>query len=260
MPLVLAVLQHGGHGDDVDANLRTLNQYAEQAANQGAGLLLTPEMFVTGYNIGDRVHEYARMPLVERIREIATSNGLSIAAGLPLPSESGTTNSVVLVDKNGELRARYDKTHLFGELDRRMFTAGAELPHTPVEIDGVRVSFLICYDVEFPEAVRTIARSGTELLLVPTAQMEPFSFIPAHLIRVRAWENQIYVAYSDRIGDEGELRYVGRSSIVGPSGDVLAAGSPSDPALLLAQIDPAAVVDAQQRNPYLADTRPELYL
>ncbi|MFB7845293.1 carbon-nitrogen hydrolase family protein [Microbacterium sp. NPDC056052] len=259
MPLTLAVLQHGGHGDDVDANLRTLDEYAERAATAGADLLLTPEMFVTGYNIGDRAGVHARLPLAERVGDIAARRRIRIAAGLPLPLHSGTTNSVVLLDEDGRVRARYDKTHLFGSLDRCMFAPGAALPDAPVEICGVMVSFLICYDVEFPEAVRAAARAGTELLLVPTAQMEPFAFVPEHLIRVRAWENQIYLAYADRIGQEGELRYVGRSSIVAPSGDVLAAGNASDPALLLARIDPAEVTAAQERNPYLADARAELY-
>ncbi|KZE88876.1 (R)-stereoselective amidase [Agromyces sp. NDB4Y10] len=260
MSLTIAGLQHAGVEGDVDANLAIIAEAAREASARGARLLVTPEMFVTGYNIGDRLAPLVADDLVDRVAAIAAEVGIAIAAGLPerLPG-GGIANAVVLVDEHGEEVVRYRKTHLFGALDRALFEPGDRLPD-PVELDGVRLSVLICYDVEFPETVRAAALAGVDAVIVPTAQMEPFGHIAERLIPVRAWENQIHVAYVDRSGSEGELRYVGLSSIVGPDGEVLARlGGTDESGLVIATIDPEATRRARAANPYLADRRPALY-
>ncbi|WP_375432978.1 carbon-nitrogen hydrolase family protein [uncultured Friedmanniella sp.] len=260
MSLVVAGLQHPGRSGDVEANLAVLDGAARDARARGADLLITPEMFVTGYNIGDRVAALADPGLVERVSRIAAGAGIAIVAGLPEPlATGGVANTAVFVDEHGLEVTRYRKTHLFADLDRALFVAGDVLPK-PVEHHGVRISLLICYDVEFPETVRAAARAGADLVIVPTAQMEPFAFIAETLIPVRAWENQVYLAYVNRSGEEGDLRYVGRSSIAGPSGRVLDAVPADQPeGLVLATVDPAVVAQARQQNPYLDDLRPDLY-
>ncbi|WP_255447219.1 carbon-nitrogen hydrolase family protein [Schumannella soli] len=256
----IAGLQHPGVPGSPAENLRVLERAAEQAAADGARLLVTSEMFVTGYNIGERAAEFAARPLEAELAGIAQRTGIALVAGLPLPAPGGvgTTNSLLLIDRDGRRVVRYDKTHLFGELDRAMFVAGDELAE-PVDFEGLRLGFLICYDVEFPETVRAAALAGADLVIVPTAQMEPYAFIAEHLLRVRAWENQVHLAYVNHSGAEGELRYVGRSSIVAPSGEVLAAAGPDDAELIIADIDVDAVPRARRDNPYLADRRPRLY-
>ena len=113
--------------------------------------------------------------------------------------------------------------------------------------------------MEFPENVRAHALAGTDLLLVPTAQMHPFQFVAESLVPVRAFENQMYVAYVNRCGPEGEFEFVGLSCLAGPDGVVRAragrgertAGRRGRPGGLSA----ARAAD----NPYLHDRRPELY-
>lgn len=138
-----------------------------------------------------------------------------------------------------------------------MFVEGPR-PFELVECNGLRIAMMICYDVEFPETVRAAALAGAQLVVVPTAQMEPFSFVADHLVRVRAWENQVYVAYVNFIGSEGELTYVGRSSVVGPDAIVRDARAHQE-GLVVAEIDPDAVALAQTRNPYSVDRRAALY-
>jgi predicted amidohydrolase len=240
MTLTLAGLQHDGVSGDVDANLAIIAEAAREAAARGARILVTPEMFVTGYNIGERLAPLATADLPE-----------------PLPT-GGIANALVLVDSDGSVLLRYRKTHLFGGLDRALFEAGDALPDA-VEIDGVRVSVLICYDVEFPETVRAAALDSADVVIVPTAQMEPYAHIAERLIPVRAWENQVHLVYVNRVGTEGELTYVGRSSIVAPAGEVLASLDGTTTGLLLATIDPEATRRAREENPYLADRRTDLY-
>lgn len=259
MTLTIAGLQHDGVSGDVDANLAIIAEAAREAASQGARLLVTPEMFVTGYNIGERLAPLATADLVDRVAAIAAEAGIGIVAGLPEPLPGGgLANALVLVDADGSVLLRYRKTHLFGDLDRSLFEAGDALPGI-VEIDSVRVSVLICYDVEFPETVRAAALGGADVVIVPTAQMEPYAHIAERLIPVRAWENQVHLVYVNRVGSEGDLTYVGRSSIVSPPGEILDSLDSTSTGLMIATIDPEATRRARQENPYLADRRPELY-
>lgn len=259
MTLTIAGLQHPGVPGDVDANLAIIADAARQAADKGARVLVTPEMFVTGYNIGAGLAPLAVPELVDRVAAVAIETGIAIIAGLPEPHPGGgITNSLVVIDRDGTELLRYRKTHLFGDLDRSLFVQGDTLPST-VELDGVTLSVLICYDVEFPETVRAAALNGADAVIVPTAQMEPYAHIAEQLIPVRAWENQIHVVYINRVGDEGDLTYVGRSSVVSPEGVTLAALGASDTGLLIATIDPEATRRARRENPYLADRRTDLY-
>ncbi|MFT4190052.1 MAG: carbon-nitrogen hydrolase family protein [Comamonas sp.] len=255
--LTIAVLQAAGAEANVEANIARMARAAHQAKAAGAELLITPEMFLTGYNIGDRLAPLVSGKLENQVQQLAREAGIALAVGTALPMGAGISNAVLLVDDSGTTLARYDKTHLFGELDRALFTAGSTLGPV-IEFHGVMLGFLICYDVEFPETVRALTLAGAELLIVPTAQMEPYAFVAEHLIRVRAWENQTAIAYANRVGTEGVLRYVGRSSIVGPDGTVLACADPASEALLIATIDAQAVRAARRQNPYLHDRRPEL--
>nr|BBJ55185.1 hypothetical protein SAVMC3_78140 [Streptomyces avermitilis] len=126
------------------------------------------------------------------------------------------------------------------------------------ELNGLRVGLMICYDVEFPENVRAHALAGTDLLVVPTAQMHPFQFVAQSVIPVRAFENQMYVAYVNRVGQEGEFEFVGLSTLAGPDG-VARARAGHGEELVFADADPAALAASREANPYLKDRRPDLY-
>lgn len=257
MKLSLFGLQTPGTPGDIDANLAELTAAARAAKAQGGEILVTPELFITGYNIGDLVFEYARLDLVGMVQKIAREEGIAIVAGLPEHEDGHFYNSAIFVDESGVELGRYRKTHLFGSLDRYSFTAGEQLVST-VDYRGIRIAMLICYDVEFPETARAAALEGAHLILVPTAQMVPFEFIAEQVVRSRAWENQIYVAYINHAGAESDLFYVGRSSIIDPYAAVLDSAV-EETRMLSAVIDTDIVDGAQRANPYLADLRPDLY-
>ncbi|MGW5051896.1 carbon-nitrogen hydrolase family protein [Actinokineospora sp. NPDC004072] len=253
----IAGLQTPSAPADVPANLAVLDQAAQAAADSGARLLITPEMFITGYDIGDAVHTLAHEDLVGPAAEIAARTGVGIVLGAPEHDGGAYYNSAYFIDDHGRVTARYRKTHMFGELDRRYFAPGEDLVCT-TEFHGLTIALLICYDVEFPEPVRAAALAGAHLVAVPTAQMTPFEFTADHLVRTRAWENQVYLAYINHDGAEGSLDYVGRSSIIAPNGDVLDRVE-HGARLLVADVRPEAVRQAQRDNPYLTDRRPGLY-
>ena len=267
MKLSLFGLQTIGTPEDVAANLVELRRAARAAKGRGGDLLVTPELFITGYNIGDRVFELAQDDLLSAVRAIARDEKLALLVGLPIhvPASVGSEpatperfyNCAVFIDETGAVLATYRKTHLYGSLDRYSFTPGDELVCT-VDYRGVRLALMICYDVEFAEVVRAAALAGAHALLVPTAQMSPFHYVAEQVVRVRAWENQVYVAYINHDGTEGDLDYVGRSSIVDPYATVLDSIEHGT-GLIGAVIDTDVVERAQRENPYLSDRRPTLY-
>ncbi|WP_425836237.1 carbon-nitrogen hydrolase family protein [Streptomyces fractus] len=255
-----ALLQSSGHPGSTAANLKVLDAAAGRAAAAGAGVLVTSEMFLTGYAIGDdvaRLAEAADGDAADAIAEIAHRHGLAVAYGYPERAGDAVFNSVQLISAVGARLANYRKTHLFGCFEREQFTPG-DRPVVQAEVNGLRVGLMICYDVEFPENVRAHALAGTDLLLVPTAQMHPFQFVAESVVPVRAFENQMYVAYVNRVGAEGEFEFVGLSTLAGPDG-VARARAGRGEELLFADADPDLLAASRAANPYLSDRRPALY-
>ncbi|MFJ2951069.1 carbon-nitrogen hydrolase family protein [Streptomyces sp. NPDC087226] len=255
-----ALLQSSGRPGSVGENLKVLDDAARRAAAAGAGLLVTSELFLTGYAIGDgipRLAEPADGDAADAIAESAARHGLAIAYAYPERDGERVFNSAQLISADGTRLANYRKTHLYGCYERDHFTPG-EQTVVQAELDGLTVGLLICYDVEFPENVRAHALAGTDLLLVPTALLHPFQFVAEHMVPVRAFENQMYVAYVNRVGPEGEFEFVGRSTLAGPDGVARTRGGAHEE-LLLADTDPVFLAASRAANPYLADRRPGLY-
>ncbi|MDX2932334.1 carbon-nitrogen hydrolase family protein [Streptomyces ipomoeae] len=256
----IALLQSSGRPGSVVENLKVLDEAAGRAAAAGAGLLVAPEMFLTGYAIGDgigRLAEPADGDSADAVADIAGRHDLAIVYGYPERDGDVVFNSAQLISADGARLANYRKTHLFGCFERDHFTPG-EQPVVQAELGGLTVGLMICYDVEFPENVRAHALAGTDLLVVPTAQMHPFQFVAESMIPVRAFENQMYVAYVNRVGREGEFDFVGLSTLAGPDG-IARSRAGRDEELVLAEADPALLVASREANPYLKDRRPGLY-
>ncbi|MER7839514.1 carbon-nitrogen hydrolase family protein [Streptomyces sp. NPDC096040] len=255
-----ALLQSSGRPGSTVENLKVLDEAAGRAAGAGAALLVAPEMFLTGYAIGDdiaRLAEPADGDCADSVAELAHRHGLAIAYGYPERAGDAVHNSAQLISADGTRLANYRKTHLFGGFERDHFTPG-EQPVVQAELNGLTVGIMICYDVEFPEPVRAHALAGTDLLLVPTANMHPFQLVAESLVPVRAWENQMYVAYVNRVGQEGEFDFFGLSALAGPDG-VARARAGRGEELVLADLDPALLAASREANPYLKDRRPGLY-
>ncbi|MGL1833647.1 carbon-nitrogen hydrolase family protein [Rhodocyclaceae bacterium SMB388] len=257
----IAICQTAGRSGGVEPNLDLLADAAAHAATQAVQLLIMPEMFLTGYHIGresvNRLAEPADGASTHRIDAIARDTGVAILYGYPERAGGEVFNAARLVDSSGNQCMNYRKTHLFGTVDRSCFSAGDS--HSPiVDIDGLRVGVLICYDLEFAENARLLALAGAELIAVPTAQMHPYAFVPQTLVAARAFENQVFVAYANRCGRERDFDYTGLSSIVAPDGSDLArAGDGED--LIVATLDKQCLADSRRLNTFLRDRRPELY-
>jgi predicted amidohydrolase len=258
----ISLLQHNPTPLDIDASLIRLEQAASESAAHGSSLLLTPECGITGYDMSNEDAQIAAFAkdsaIAKRIAQIARQYSIAIVYGFMELSGQQRYNSVQLIDDNGEILLHYRKTHLWGNLDQQLFSAGDKLPEV-VSYKGWRLSTLICYDVEFPETVRSLALAGAQLVLVPTALMQPFRFVAEQMIAVRAAENQIFLAYANLVGQERNTIYEGRSTVADPDGNLLTSASSYKAMLLHCKLQTDTITTSRQALPYHQDRRPELY-
>jgi 5-aminopentanamidase len=242
---------------DVAGNLRRLDEACAAAAAGQAEVLVTPEMFTSGYGItASQLEELAQDPggpTEAAVAQIARRHGLAVVYGHPERAADGRVyNAATLVGPDGRALGRHRKVHLYGAVDRSLF-APAPTPPAAFEFGGSRVGMLICYDVEFPEAVRRLAVDGARAVLVPTANMTGFEAVQQFVVRSRAYENGCGIVYANYCGGDDVFSYGGLSTICGPGGEVLAQASARDEELLIADLA------GESLETFLADRRADLY-
>lgn len=258
--LVVGLWQPDGPLLDVRAAVAALDAAAADAARHGTRLLVCPELTLTGYDIAEvaeQVAEPAGGPMAAAVADVARRHGLAIVWSWPERDGVSVFISAELVDRDGSVLARHRKAHLYGTDEGAAYSRGTGTPSV-AELEGLRVGLLVCYDIEFPEQVRLLALAGVDLIACPTALMAPYDAVSTLLVRARAYENQVAIAYANRCGTENELDYVGLSCLVGPDGeDLVRAGA--GPGVVAGTLTAAGLASARAANTHLTDRRPELY-
>ena len=254
--LPLAVLQCQGHPGDPAANLALLAARCREAAMAGDRLLVTPELFLTGFHIGARVRALAcalDSPQVRGVCALAGRHRVALCVGFAERDGDSVYNAALVVGPSGRLIGCYRKHRLSGPYENGVFQRGSG-DDLRFGLDGVRVGVLVCYDMEFPENVRRLALAGIQLIVVPTALAREWAIVADKLVPTRAFENGVFMAYADRCGREGSTAYAGRSCIVAPDGRDLARAGDRD-TVLRARIVPRDYAAVRRRLPYLRDLR-----
>lgn len=238
------------------SNQRTRLQSLQQAASDCADscdVLVCPELFSSGYNIGREsvtdLAEPADGPFNQAVCDIARDLDLAIVYGYPERQGDQIFNSACCVDRNGQTIANHRKLYLSGEYEESAFATGDR--YTVFDLNGIRTGLLICFDVEFPESVRACRQQGCDLVVVPTALQDRWSHLTRTLVPTRAFENSIFLVYANYSGQEHGHAYAGNSLIVGPDGVERARAGRGD-RLIGAEIDLEEVTNARAAIPYLA--------
>jgi predicted amidohydrolase len=235
---------------------------AVEARARGAELLVAPELATTGYGAGEAIRALAEPADGRQIAALgrtARDNAIALVTGFAEQAGGAIFNSAALLTPDGHCSV-YRKCHLYGGYERDLFRPG-DRPPGVIELAGLRVGILICYDVEFPEAVRHLALDGGELILVPTAQpaTPDAAFIAEKIVPVRAFENGVAIVYADHAGADEHFAYAGRSCIAMPDGSDAARAAPSGATILVADYEPGRYAACRIANPYLADRRVDLF-
>jgi 5-aminopentanamidase len=255
----IALLQMAAVPGQVAENLASIARGAAEAARSGAELLIAPELATVGYGAGDAIRSLAEPrdgAQIAGLSAIAAAHGLAIIAGFPERDGDRVYNSAVFTQPQAG-PVIYRKSHLYGAYERWLFTPG-DPTAIIVPWRGIGIGLLICYDVEFPENVRRLALGGADLVAVPTAlpASSDAPFIAERMIPVRAFENQIFVAYANHIGRDDRFIYAGRSHVANPDGQTQAMASADRAGIILAEIRPGDYAASRARNSYLSDLLP----
>jgi omega-amidase len=258
---------------DLAANLRKIRDFSAQAKDAGAELILFPEMIDTGYSM-PVIQKHATSwneGAVPELKKIAQELSIAIIAGVSDRDGSRIYNAQAFIDANGNVIAKYRKTHLVtaAPLDERpTFTAGDKL--VSYEIDPPKDGFAgankfnlglgICYDLRFPEFYRTLTvEHGANVLINSSAWPFPRLEHLRILATARAIENQSYLIVANRVGTDDGVTFCGSSVIVDPYGVIVAAASADREELIYGDVRAEIIAAVRNRMAVFDHRRSDLY-
>ncbi|WP_409310197.1 nitrilase-related carbon-nitrogen hydrolase [Pectobacterium sp. B1J-3] len=260
-PFLAAAIQFEPTLAAKENNVRQLLAMVEQAAQQGARLITTPEMATTGYCWYDR-REIAPMvetvpgETTERFTELAQRYQCYIVLGMP---EVDTTtslyyNSAVLIGPEGVIGC-HRKSHPY--ISEPKWAAAGDLGHQVFDTPIGRIGMLVCMDIHYPETARLLALGGADIICHISNWLAERT--PAPYWISRAMENSCYVIESNRWGLERGVQFSGGSCIIEPNGDIAAVVDDGD-GVALAQVDISRSRERQVLGqPVFSQRRPHDY-
>lgn len=267
----VAALQMNCRLADTATNLAQAEALLAEVAGQ-ADIACLPELFTTGYNLdelGEALFDLAEPvpatpndaagPTVVRLGQLAAQLDLAIIAGLAEcdPVTTGLLyDSVVLINRHGQICGRYRKSHLY-PAEHRYFRPGQTLP--VFELDGLRVGLAICFEAAFPPIFSTLALQGAQIVFNPSAVPVGYGYLQDVRTCARAQDNQLFVAAINHVGPEGGVTYCGQSQIADPRGDVVAQAVATQPAAIVAELNLALIRHQRLQEPILRGFQPDLY-
>ncbi|MER8749292.1 carbon-nitrogen hydrolase family protein [Mesorhizobium sp. M1050] len=256
-------------GESPERNAVDLERLVREAAGQGATYIQTPEM--TGALIRDRQARAASFTSEDKDVVVATARRLAKELGVFLHigstaiarADGKLANRALLFGPDGATLATYDKIHMFdvdldnGESWRESSAYEPGTEAVVADLNGAKLGFAICYDLRFPQLFRAEALAGADLLSVPAAFTRQTGEAHWHvLLRARAIENGSYLVAAAQGGlhEDGRETY-GHSLVVDPWGRIIAEAAHDEPAVIVAEIDPAQSLAARKKIPNLKNAR-----
>jgi nitrilase len=231
--------------------LATLGRMLGAAGAAGARMAVFPEVFLPGYNVADPASAARSLAdWAEVLSPLARTAGCGVTVGVAERDGTQLFNSAIALGPDGTLLSHYRKTQLYGSREKRLYEPGTS--QAMFDFEGCRIALLICYDIEFAPLIRDLAGRGAQLILCPTANMQPFTHVARLTVPSQAVNHAVAIAYANYCGSEGDLTYCGGSVLVGADGAVHARAGLAG-ALLIADLpDP----DPSLLSTQLTDFRP----
>jgi len=261
--IVVGLLQYAVAFGDPEGNLAEIARRIREAPE--TDLLVLPELAVSGYDFPDaataaRLAEPFEDGPTRRLAEtLAAERNTTLVVGYAEKAAEGLYNSCMLVMPDGRA-VNYRKIHLFNR-EQRWFLPG-DAPAPVVETPAGRIGLLICFDWFFPEAARSLALRGAQILAQPANLVLPWC---QRAMFARSVENRVFTLTANRIGTDTaagrEMTFTGQSQILSPLGECLASAPADAPACLTATIDPRQADNktVAGENDLFGDRRPHLY-
>jgi predicted amidohydrolase len=270
-PIRVACCQLRPRFGDTEWNRELVRKAVRDAIAEGARLVVLPELCTTGYRFAsaEEARGLAQPPaggaLDDWIEEAGRADAVVVGGFAEVDDNGALYNSAALVDGSSVV-AVYRKTHLW-DFEREIFQPGAaRAPVVDTRIGQVGLS--VCYDLFFPEVTRGLALGGADIIVVPSNSpcagvgADARDHIGVSIARAAAHVNRVFVAVCDRYGEERGQRWAGRSAIVDPDGELIAAPPGNRECMLFATCDLTAARDKRwtgTSNDAFGDRRPDVY-
>jgi predicted amidohydrolase len=228
-------------------------------------IICLPELCTTGFDLINYKTLAERIPegsTTDLFRNLAQKYEVHIIASYIEESMGSYYNSAVIINNEGQLLTKYRKVHLFPLKpmeESEYFTSGDNTDiNSIVNINGLRVGVLICFDLRYPEISRRLALEGVNCIIYLAEFPRPRDDVWTTLLRARAMENQIFVIGVNRIGADSEISFFGKSIIIDPNGKTISSVS-SKEEIITATLNPELLDSAKQFIPTLSLRHPDQY-
>jgi predicted amidohydrolase len=254
--MIVAGVQFDIAWEDPNESFARVASLIQEAVEGEARLIVLPEMFATGFSMQSEAMAAHASTIRTFLAGMASAYGVWVAAGYAEPGDSRPANACGIFSPDGDELLHYRKIHPFSLADEaEHYEAGGTLE--TIDIEGVRVTPLICYDLRFPELFRASA-DATDLFVVianwPTRRARAWRA----LLAARAIDDQAWVLGVNRVGEAEGHPYRGDTSLLDPWGEVVATLA-DDPGVVLNEVDAEVVRRAREHFPFLRDRRPDIY-
>ncbi|TWI54489.1 carbon-nitrogen family hydrolase [Halalkalibacter nanhaiisediminis] len=259
----IAVYQMDLVAGQPNENRKRVKNWVEQVTKQEQlDLLVLPEMWTTAYTLEDlpTILEADQENTEQFLQQLAKEHHIHIVAGSMAVKEGDEIyNRAFVMNKNGQTEYTYDKVHLVPMLDEPLYLTGGKNSAQVFELDGRKMGVIICYDLRFPELIRSLALQGAEVVFVvaewPLSRKGHWEVLQ----QARAIENQVFIVSCNRVGTHDGVEFAGSSMVIDPWGEVLEKGSVEQEETLVTTLNLSEVERIRKEVPVFSSRRPNLY-
>jgi len=244
---------------DKESNQKKVTQILQTIHSKGVDMVVFPEMTLTGFTLhtDEMAENYDSSPSIAFFKQCALKFETAIVFGIILKEKEKATNTLLVMDSNGEEIAKYHKIHPFSYAGEHLkYQAGAEI--VSAKIGDAQIGLSICYDLRFPELFQILSKNCHLIINIanwPEKRIQHWQC----LLQARAIENQVFFAGVNRIGTDGNgLNYVKSSALYNPQGVLLTPESLSEE-IDIYNLDLTEVESYQREFPVKNDRQVELY-
>ncbi|WP_220740386.1 carbon-nitrogen family hydrolase [Leuconostoc miyukkimchii] len=262
MTLKIAIAQIDIALGNPNKNQQTVENYAKKAADSGVDVLIYPEMWNTGYALTslETLADNDGVATQNLLQKLAKQYHLNIVGGSVATQQNGKFyNTMFVFDSSGQKVSEYNKLHLFGLMNEEKYVSAGSSVNI-FKLAGALSAGAICYDIRFPEWLRTMMAAGPQEILYiaaewPIQRIEQWQI----MLQARAIENQAFVVAANRVGSDDDNVFGGRSLIIDPLGQIVSQAGDDNEMLLVADIDIDDEKLVRGQIPVFDDRRPDLY-
>lgn len=250
----IALIQMDIQWESKRENYKRAKKFAKLASDEGCDIVVFPEMFNTGFSMNvSSIAEYEDGETSSELSKMAAQNSINVIAGyvVRVPDNTKGRNIAVAYNRNGKNTMKYIKLHPFSFAGEDQYYLAGNDP-VVFDIEGLKASIFICYDLRFPEVFRRVAKDVQAIFVIANWPSERKEHWLA-LLKARAIENQCFIIGVNRTGrDDNGILYPGFSAIFDPSGSELCCGG-GNVEFMKCEINPQETFEVRERFPFLQD-------